>query len=183
MHERTANFSSRDTFVLFCSDKMGQRWKWRVALIYVHTLWVITGENGPLFSETWGTERGRPVWAEARLWFHGRTTACLLAPESSRVMKGNSNLLFTEQKCKRCVWFASSLSCYGCKIWLCQMWHAVRGHVWSRTWLISQSMFFFSSGPAVPRGQPRTTGTGRFMDPLNSGDWHCIPPSLLIFTH
>lgn len=104
MHQRKANVSSRDAFFLFC-------WrKWRVALIYVHTLWVITGENGPLFSETWGTERGRPVWAEARLWFHGRTTSCLLAPESSRVMKGNSNLLFTEQKCSELgrVWFAFS---------------------------------------------------------------------------
>lgn len=180
MHQRKANASSRDTFFLFC-------WrKWRVALIYVHTLWVITGENGPLFSETWGTERGRPVWAEARLWFHGRTTACLLAPESSRVMKGNSNLLFTEQKCKCSelgrVWFASSYLVMVIKYdyaWCGMQYEAMSGAV--HGWYLRAC--FVSSDPAVPRGQPRKTGTGRFMDPLNTSDWHCIPPSLLIFTH
>lgn len=34
---------------------------------------------------------------------------------------------------------------------------------------ISEHVFFLS-GPAVPRGQPRKTGTGRFMDPLNTSD-------------
>lgn len=137
------------------------------SMFLVHTLWVLTSQNRALFAETLGTQRGRPVWAEASSLFHGRTTSCLLTPASSHVMKGNSrNMLFiknwnySESERVRLVWFTSSYLCYSSKYDHARCGTQYKAFVWSRKWLISLSMF--CCGPAVPGGQPRKTGTCGF---------------------
>lgn len=88
MRQSEENFALRD---MYCSYNIGQRRKWLHLAVYFCSQFVsfYMPEWSFVFRDIRDWERSSSLDG-GRLWFHGRTTACLLTPESSHVMKGNS---------------------------------------------------------------------------------------------
>lgn len=87
-------------------------WNDIMQCFFVHTLWVITCQNGSLFSETLGTERGRPDWTQADSDSMGERLLVCKCHRALTWWKESQICFFIEQKCKCslrvCVWFTSA---------------------------------------------------------------------------